>query len=139
METMRKSVSATARPRSTPIGRRRALAAVAAVVAGSVAWGVAAPVTPVQAAGETIISTFYVPLFEDNARAALFSVNGGTGTALSSTTSVTIGTEGELVYYDHWEDGYEPAANNKTQGSTLVLGDGNTANGDASHYCVPAR
>lgn len=139
METMRKSVSATARPRSTPIGRRRALAAVAAVVAGSVAWGVAAPVTPVQAAGETIISTFYVPLFEDNARAALFSVNGGTGTALSSTTSVTIGTEGELVYYDHWEDGYEPAANNKTQGSTLVLGDGNTANGDASNYCVPAR
>jgi len=108
-------------------------------MAGALAWSIVPAPTPVNAAGETIVSTFYVPLFEDNARAALFSVNSGTGTALSSTTSVTVGAEGAIMYYDHWEDGYEPAANAKTQASTQVFGDGITTNGDAAAYCVPAR
>ncbi|MEQ1703964.1 MAG: hypothetical protein ABMA25_27970, partial [Ilumatobacteraceae bacterium] len=121
--------------------RRAALPLVVALLGGSFVGGaldVIAPV-PVSAAGETIISTFYVPLFEDNARAALVSVNTGTGTALSSTTSVTVGADGAIIYYDQWEDGYEAAANVKVQASTLVFGDGNTANGNAATYCVPAR
>lgn len=121
--------------------RRAALPLVVALLGGSFVGGaldVIAPTT-VSAAGETIISTFYVPLFEDNARAALVSVNGGTGTSLSSTTSVTVGADGAIIYYDQWEDGYEAAANVKVQASTLVFGDGNTGNGNAATYCVPAR
>ena len=121
--------------------RRVALPLLVALLGGSFVGGaidVVAP-SPVAAAGETIISTFYVPLFEDNARAALVSVNAGTGTALSSTTSVAVGADGAIIYYDQWEDGYEAAANVKVQASTLVFGDGNIANGNAATYCVPAR
>ena len=100
--------------KSTGTARRRmSLSMVTAMLGTAMAWTMAAPPAPVTAAGETIISTFYVPLFEDNARAALVSVNTGTGTALSSTTSVTIGAEGAIIYYDHWEDAYEAAANVK--------------------------
>lgn len=121
--------------------RRVAIPVLVALVGGAFAGAavdVVAP-APVSAAGETIISTFYVPLFEDNARAALVSVNSGTGTSLSSTTSVTVGADGAIIYYDQWEDGYEAAANVKVQASTLVFGDGNTGNGNAATYCVPAR
>lgn len=128
--------------RATEATRRRvALPVLLALVGGAFVGGaldVVSP-SPVDAAGETIISTFYVPLFEDNARAALVSVNGGTGTSLSSTTSVTVGADGAIIYYDQWEDGYEAAANVKVQASTLVFGDGNTGNGNAATYCVPAR
>jgi len=118
--------------------RRRALATVLLLVATALAWTAVQAPTRVDAAGETIISTFYVPLFEDNARAALFGVNGGTGTALSSTTSITVGATGAIIYYDNWEDGYEATPNVKVQASTLVFGDGNTANGNAADYCVLA-
>ncbi|MDO8362947.1 MAG: GEVED domain-containing protein, partial [Actinomycetota bacterium] len=107
--------------------------------ASALGWSTLHSATPAGAAGETIISTFYVPLFEDNARAALFAVNGGTGTQLSSTTSVTVGAEDAIIYYDNWEDGYEAAANVRTQSTTSVFGDGDTANGNAATYCVPAR
>lgn len=86
-----------------------------------------------------ITATYYVPLFEDNARAALFAVNGNTGTQLSSTTSITVTAPGTIIYYDNWEDGYETTANVAAQATTLVLGDGNAVNGNAVNYCVPAR
>jgi uncharacterized repeat protein (TIGR01451 family) len=122
--------------------RRGSIGAAIALFASALVFTVGQPITPVSpvsAAGETIISTFYVPLFEDNARAALFSVNDDTALALSSTTSITIGAEGAIIYYDHWEDAYEATPNIKVQASTLVFGDGNTANGNAATYCVPAR
>ena len=121
----------------TETGRRRvSLLTVAAMLGAALVWTAAAPPAPATAAGETIISTFYVPLFEDNAREALVSVNSGTGTALSSTTSITVGAEGAIIYYDHWEDAYEAAPNLEVQPSTLVFGDGNTGNGNAATYCV---
>lgn len=120
-------------------GRRRALLTAAALVGSLLTVGGVVSPNPAAAAGETIISTFYVPIFEDNAYSALFAVNGATGAALSSTTSITVKAAGTIIYYDQWEDGYEAAANVKTQTSTLVFGDGNTANGDASTYCFPAR
>ena len=98
------------------------------------------------ALGETITATFYVPLYEDNARAALFGTNSGTGTQLSSTTSLTVAAPNTVIYYDHWESGlagvtaptYDATPNNPGGGSsTLVFGDGNTGNGNAATYCVP--
>lgn len=122
--------------------RRGSIGAAIALFASALVFTVGQPITPVSpvdAAGETIISTFYVPIFEDNAQDALFSVNGGTGTALSSTTSITIGAEGAILYYDHWEDAYEATPNIRVQASTLVFGDGDVTNGNAATYCVPAR
>lgn len=125
--------------RASRTSRATAVPAVLAIVVSALVFTSAQPPAPVSAAGETIISTFYVPLFENNARAALFSVNGATGTQLSSTTSITVGADGAIIYYDQWEDGYEAAQNVKVQASTLVLGDGISGNGDAAAYCVPAR
>ncbi len=124
------------------VRRAPLLSGVIAMVLGGLVLPVVSPLAPVpvaHAAGEVIISTFYVPIFEDNAREALFSVNGTTGLNLSSTTSVTVGAEGAIIYYDHWEDGYEPTPNDRIQSSTLVLGDGDLTNGNAATYCVPAR
>lgn len=95
--------------------------------------------TPASALGETITATYYVPLFEDNAHSALDTVNATTGDQLSSTTSITVTAPNSVVYYDHWEDGYEASGNAYTQtATTLVFGDGVTGNGDSATYCIPA-
>ncbi len=125
--------------RSESTRRLPLLTMVLALLTTAFVWTVSPSPAPVHAAGETIISTFYVPLFEDNAGAALYSVNTATGSTLSSTTSITVAATGAIIYYDQWEDGYEAAANVKTQASTLVFGDGNTANGNAVTYCVLPR
>ena len=38
-------------------------------------------------------------------------------------------TDNTVIYYDHWEDGYEKDITNPVQSTTLVFGDGNPANG----------
>ena len=63
---------------------RRLIALMAAVglFASVFVFTQTTPLRTVDAAGPTITSTFYVPLFEDNAYAALFAVNNGTGASL---------------------------------------------------------
>jgi len=114
-----------------------ALSAAVGLFASVFVFTQTTPLRTVNAAGPVITSTFYVPLFEDNAHAALFSVNGDAGTQLSSTTSITVAAPNTIIYYDQWENGYEATASAPVQGNTLVFGDGNTANGNAATYCVP--
>ncbi len=47
------------------------------------------------------------------------------------TTTIVIAVErsNSIIYYDHWEDGYEADLTSPTQATTQVWGDGNTANG----------
>ena len=52
-----------------------------------------------------------------------------------SVVSIVVTGDNALVYYDHWEDGYELDIANPTQSTSLIFGDGNTANGDAEVYC----
>lgn len=119
---------------------RRALGTAVAVLATALVAGdiVTAPTPASAVGGESIISTFYVPLFEDNSYEALESVNAATGPALSTTVSVTVTASGTIVYYDHWEDGFEAIADEPSQTSTRVYGDGDPSNGDAADVCVPA-
>jgi uncharacterized repeat protein (TIGR01451 family) len=118
--------------------RRGLVAAAAVLTTALVAGEVVTPPSPAAAVGgESIISTFYVPLFEDNSYDALESVNAATGPALSTTISVTVTASGTIVYYDHWEDGFEAIADEPSQTSTRVYGDGNPSNGDAADVCVP--
>ena len=53
---------------------------------------------------------------------------------MNAVTTLTATTDIQIVIYDHWEDGYEPDALNPIQTSTLVLGDGDTGNGDAQAF-----
>jgi len=65
--------------------------------------------------------------------------------AMLSVVSVTASSASQIIYYDHWEDNvdtngdgildFEPdIVNVQAQAQTLVLGDGNPANGDACTY-----
>ncbi|RME48005.1 MAG: DUF11 domain-containing protein, partial [Caldilineae bacterium] len=53
---------------------------------------------------------------------------------MASIVDITITADRQVVYYDHWEDGYEADPLNPAQSSTLVFGDGDPANGNAADY-----
>ena len=79
---------------------------------------------------------FYVPFPEADYFTALTAVeSGGPSTAPANpvTTYISIAAiaNGTIVYYDHWEDGYEldPTYSYVAQPTTEVWGDGNPANG----------
>ncbi len=82
--------------------------------------------------------TYYLP-FPENAdlKKSLIhagSVNSNNTTNARRIISIRANYTGTIIYYDHWEDGYEPTAGSRTQTSTEVWGDGNTANGVAPGY-----
>ncbi len=52
-------------------------------------------------------------------------VNG----TMASIVALTATMDGQVIYYDHWEDGYETDILNPVQSSTEIIGDGNAANG----------
>lgn len=80
-----------------------------------------------------VVQEFYLPMPE----AQLYQVFNaqapfeGAGSNVNMTTiiSIIITTEGTVVYYDQWEDGYEVDINAPTMSSTQVWGDGNDGNG----------
>ena len=47
--------------------------------------------------------------------------------------------DNQIVYFDQWEDGFEADVLNPVQATTLVLGDGNPANGDAQSFTIDPR
>jgi uncharacterized repeat protein (TIGR01451 family) len=93
------------------------------------------------AANPPPVQTFYVPLPEDqifNALTSIFPGNSVCGYSSSIpnvqnpiNTYVSIATigDGTVVYYDHWEDGFEADISNPTQTTTEIWGDNNGSNG----------
>jgi len=79
------------------------------------------------------IQTYFVPLPETPLLNNTFEtinppdVNGPVNTLIS----IAVAAPGTIVYYDHWEDGYEADVTNPGQSTTLIWGDGNAANGVA--------
>ncbi|MBL9143555.1 MAG: carboxypeptidase regulatory-like domain-containing protein [Verrucomicrobiaceae bacterium] len=53
---------------------------------------------------------------------------------IRSFLSFSVGEDNTVIVFDHWEDGYEPNPNVKTQSSTVIWGDGNLTNGVAPGY-----
>jgi uncharacterized repeat protein (TIGR01451 family) len=94
-------------------------------------------------------SVFYMPLPEDQALTALQSIfpdpaggpspisgetcGGSTPpqNPISTYSSITVLRSNTLIYYDHYEDGYEVAPNASAQSTTEVWGDGDISNGTA--------
>lgn len=119
---------------------RLALAALAATAVSTTlalagaSPGQGAPLSPPYPAP---VMTGYVPLDADATRQTLANASANAGTVLDFTVGITNAGVGAVMYYDHWEDGYEADLTNPVQSTTLVWGDGNPANGDASTYCGP--
>ena len=93
------------------------------------------------AANPPPVQTFYVPLPENqifNALTSIFPGNSVCGYSSSTpnvqnpiNTYVSIATigDGTVIYYDHWEDGFEADISNPTQTTTEIWGDNNGSNG----------
>lgn len=115
--------------------RTRVLVALA-VVAQIAAFAalVVAP-APRASAGPPANIIGYVPLPSDDLQGALEAINPLADATLDFTVGITNAGNGSVMYYDHWEDGYEADIANPVQSTTEVWGDGNAGNGDASTRC----
>ncbi|MDP1816062.1 MAG: SdrD B-like domain-containing protein [Leadbetterella sp.] len=82
--------------------------------------------------------TYYLPFPESTnfLRKALWSAGGGSFLTDSVRTviSIKIPYPGNIITFDHWEDGYESDITIPTQNSTEVWGDGILNNGKAPGY-----
>lgn len=88
---------------------------------------------------------YYIPAPEQDLRAAFQRADCKTGGAISDSMRTIISIKcpypGIVIYYDHWEDGYESALLNPSQTTTMVWGDGDLYNGIAPGYAddiIPA-
>ena len=81
------------------------------------------------AQGVQTVEEYYVPLPEEQWQESLKTISSDTSATIDSIISIVVWGSGTVVYYDHWEDGYEWKINAPTQPGTEVWGDGNDANG----------
>lgn len=83
----------------------------------------------------TLVHDFYLPMPEAQIRQSFQALNAGTvGSTFDSVYSVVVTSAGTVIYYDHWEDGYETDLRTPAQSTTQIWGDGNDANGIAPGY-----
>ncbi len=81
----------------------------------------------------TPIQSYYVPLPEADISDAFndISPNPVTGSIVSQI-AISVAAPNTIIYYDHWEDGYDSDVNGPNrQASTLIFGDGDVSNGAA--------
>ena len=92
---------------------------------------------PVQA-GPAPIQTFFVPLPELEVQTSLKSVdtNNAVGNVMRSIIAIVATGSNTIIYYDHWEDGYEPDMANPIQSSTEIWGDDDPGNGIPPGFAV---
>lgn len=89
-------------------------------------------------AGPEPVQYFYLPLPEASVQRTLVELQPGrtVGQTMNSVTSITTTRDTTIIYYDHWENGYEVDIANPVNlysasnpGGTQVWGDGDPSNG----------
>ncbi len=88
-----------------------------------------------------LVEMYYIPFPEDQVLKSLSTFNDascGFGdiplNPIQSYVSIGVIDVGTIIYYDHWEDGYEPNLGFPIQSTTEVWGDGDITNGTAPGY-----
>ncbi|MEM7033659.1 MAG: hypothetical protein AAF629_29190 [Chloroflexota bacterium] len=86
---------------------------------------------PTTFAADPPVQTYYVPLPEDDLLNDTFDFIGNDASSpITSIISIAIAADGTIIYYDHWEDGYDSDVTNLPGGSTTaVWGDMDVSNG----------
>ncbi|NNK79909.1 MAG: hypothetical protein HKO93_00300, partial [Flavobacteriales bacterium] len=85
--------------------------------------------------GTKYLKVFYIPLQEDLMLQSFQSIGGsGPQNNMHSFNSIGVVESGTIIYFDHWEDGYEANLTFPVQPTTEVWGDGNLANGVHPDY-----
>ena len=82
-------------------------------------------------AGPAPVMVGFIPLPADQFQDVMENVNTAADSTLDFTVGITNAGNGSIIYYDHWEDGYEADIANPVQSTTEIWGDGNPLNGDA--------
>ena len=72
---------------------------------------------------------YYVPFPEIDQLAGFVGVTSVAVDPLAVFVNIAVSNDNTIIYYDHWEDGYEGDISNPKQPTTEVWGDGNPANG----------
>ena len=86
---------------------------------------------PLAIAGPEPVQIAYVAVTEDQVYDYFQALYSPSGTLIHTNISFTTAGDGTIVYYDHWEDGFEADIANPIQGSTQVWGDADLSNGVA--------
>ena len=127
------------------LGRWARIALACLVGLSTALAGVLVPTPVARAANPQPVQIFFVPLPEDQIRAALYTISTATGTTMRGVVGVSITSNGTVLYYDQWENGYDLDIANPVNiwsagntGGTQIWGDGNTTNGDACPLAKPA-
>jgi large repetitive protein len=76
-----------------------------------------------------LVQDFYLPMPETQIYQANSAIISGTDSNMLTTISIMVTTPGTRIYYDQWEDGYEPSLASPAQSTTQIWGDGNDAHG----------
>ena len=83
--------------------------------------------------GEAVVlQTYFVPLPEDDLQHSFEAIDnyaGNIGNEMRTIISIVPSHTNTIIYYDHWEDGYEADITSPVQTSSEVWGDNNPANG----------
>ncbi len=87
-------------------------------------------------------NVYFIPLPEPQLQTAFKNLtsNPNTTTVISNTILVTISivatNNNTVIYYDHWEDGYQASFSGTKQSSTQIWGDNDPLNGMPPGYSV---
>ena len=111
---------------TAPIFNRRLAAGILLVL------GLAFAGTQAIQASDVPIQYFYVPIPEEQFRTyanAQADPDSTENDIQRSGVSITATYNGTIIYFDHWEDGYEYDITDPVQSTSLIWGDGNSANG----------
>ncbi len=119
-------------------GRFTRIGLAGALVGGLLVAGSATDVSPIERAGvaeaaslASVAQTYFVPLPEDELNATFESINSVKDGDINNIISIAVGAAGTILFYDHWEDGYDPNPTDPLlkQASTEIWGDNDAATG----------
>ncbi|MCP3957629.1 MAG: DUF11 domain-containing protein [bacterium] len=87
----------------------------------------------------TGLQEYFILGYEQHVWDMMSKVEAGEGggpfaDAMNSLITAVASADNQVIYFDHWEDGLEADIFNPVQASTVVIGDGNPANGDACDF-----
>jgi uncharacterized repeat protein (TIGR01451 family) len=77
------------------------------------------------------IQTFFVPLPQEQLYDSLSDISNEVQGSMVVGIGIAVAAPGTVIYYDHWEDGYEVDVTQPAQSSTEIWGDGDLTNGVA--------
>ncbi|MCH7228766.1 SdrD B-like domain-containing protein, partial [Haloferula sp. A504] len=88
-----------------------------------------AVLSPAVAQNPPPTQVFYIPFSEDDQLAGFDAINSVAGDPLAVFVTFSTVADDTVIYYDHWEDGYEADITNPVQATTRIYGDGDPSNG----------